>query len=86
MYLDIYAIVLALATLGGTTEIGSFLFLSHRPRWPRQVQSHVAVVGIIAINFANENIVSTLVGLSVSLVRAQTTYQCSQILDLDVSE
>jgi hypothetical protein len=27
--------VLALATLGGMTEIGSFLFLLHRPRWPR---------------------------------------------------
>ncbi len=30
---------LALATLGGTTEIGSFLFMTCRPRWPRQVSS-----------------------------------------------
>jgi hypothetical protein len=28
----------ALATLGDATQIGSFLFLSCRPRWPRQVQ------------------------------------------------
>ncbi len=27
--------VLALATLGGVTQIGSFLFVSHCPRWPR---------------------------------------------------
>jgi hypothetical protein len=31
--------VLALATLGGTTQIGLFLFMSHCPRWPRQVSS-----------------------------------------------
>jgi len=29
---------LALATLGGRTQIGPFLFMSYRPRWPRQVQ------------------------------------------------
>jgi hypothetical protein len=30
--------VLALATLGDAAQIGSFLFGSHWPRWPRQVQ------------------------------------------------
>jgi hypothetical protein len=29
---------IALATLGGTTQIGSFLFVLRHPRWPRQVQ------------------------------------------------
>jgi hypothetical protein len=32
-------LVLALATLGEATEIGSFLFMSCRQRWQRQVQS-----------------------------------------------
>ncbi len=32
------ATVLALATLGDTTQIGSFLFMSRRPRWPRKVR------------------------------------------------
>jgi hypothetical protein len=31
-------IVLALATLGGTTQIGSFLFLTRHPSQPRQIQ------------------------------------------------
>ncbi len=30
--------VLALATLDYATQIGSFLFVWHHPRWPRQVQ------------------------------------------------
>jgi hypothetical protein len=30
--------VLALATLGGMTQIGYFLFAWCRPRWPRQIQ------------------------------------------------
>ncbi len=30
--------LLALATLSDLTQIGSFLFMSCRPRWPRQVQ------------------------------------------------
>ncbi len=30
--------LLALTTLGDATEIGSFLFMSRCPRWPRQVQ------------------------------------------------
>jgi hypothetical protein len=38
-------IVLALATLGDTTQIGLFLFMSLRPKWPRQVLFHVAVAG-----------------------------------------
>jgi hypothetical protein len=56
--------VLALATLGGTTQKDHFYFLPHHPRWPRQVQSHVAidinvcvgVAGVIALNSANVNI------------------------------
>ena len=32
-------LVLALATLGEATEIGSFLFMSRRQRWQRQIQS-----------------------------------------------
>jgi hypothetical protein len=32
-------IVLALATLGDTIQIEMILSVSHRPRWPRQVQS-----------------------------------------------
>ena len=36
-------IVLALATLGNMTQIGLFIFMSLRPRWPRQVLFHVAV-------------------------------------------
>jgi hypothetical protein len=38
-------IVLALATLGDVTQIGLFLFMSLRPRWPRQVLFHVADAG-----------------------------------------
>jgi hypothetical protein len=30
--------VLRLATFGGVTQIGPFQFVSHHPRWPRQVQ------------------------------------------------
>jgi hypothetical protein len=32
-------LVLALATLGGATEVDMILSESHRPRWPRQEQS-----------------------------------------------
>ncbi len=35
--------VLALATLGGATQIGSFLFMSCHPRWPRQVSNDCRV-------------------------------------------
>jgi hypothetical protein len=38
-------IVLALATLGDVTQIGLFLFMSLRPRWPRQVLFHVPDAG-----------------------------------------
>ncbi len=38
-------IVLALATLGNVTQIGLFLFMSWRPRWPRQgSDSHVLLL------------------------------------------
>jgi hypothetical protein len=39
-------IALALAILGSATEIGSFLFLSCRSRWPKQVQSCVVIIEI----------------------------------------
>ncbi len=55
---SVYAIVLGLDTLGGTTEIGSFLFLSCRPRWPRQVRKAISyhnIAGIIVLNFTNVN-------------------------------
>ncbi len=32
-------IVLAMATLGDATQIGLFLFMSLRPKWPRQVNN-----------------------------------------------
>jgi hypothetical protein len=58
----VYAIVLALATLGGATEIGSFLFMLRLPRCPIEVSSDcrvslllVAVASIIALTFANGN-------------------------------
>ncbi len=39
-------IVLALATLGEATKIGSFLLMSRCPRWPRQVQSRHCCVSL----------------------------------------
>jgi hypothetical protein len=36
-------------------KIEMILSLSCHPRWPRQVQSHVTVADIIALNFANGN-------------------------------
>jgi hypothetical protein len=52
-------IILALATLGDMTQIGFFIFMLPCPRWPRQVQYSVAVIGIIAgiiaLTFANGN-------------------------------
>jgi hypothetical protein len=58
-----YETVLALATLGDTTtQMGLFLFILLRPRWPRQVSSdclvsllHVTVTNIIMLTFANWN-------------------------------
>ncbi len=47
--------VLALATLGGVTQIGSFLFVQCHPRWSKQVQLSVAVARVIALKFANGN-------------------------------
>jgi hypothetical protein len=43
-------LLLALATLGRATEIEMILSMSQRPRWPRQVQSCVAVTD----GFANK--------------------------------
>ncbi len=37
----------ALATLGDATQIWSFLFMSCRPRWPRQVQSRDCLVSLL---------------------------------------
>ncbi len=58
----LYAIELALAPLGGVTEIGSFLFMSHHPIWPRQLSSDchvsllsVTVTSVITLTFANGN-------------------------------
>jgi hypothetical protein len=47
--------LLALATLGDAIQIEMILFVLHCPGWPSQVQSHVAVAGIIALTFANLN-------------------------------
>jgi hypothetical protein len=43
---------LALATLGGATQGGSFQFVSNCPRWQSQVQSHVTVAGVMELHFA----------------------------------
>jgi len=45
--------VLALATLGGSTQVGSFLFILHHLLWPRQVESNVTVASTIELNFVN---------------------------------
>ncbi len=47
--------LLALATLGDAIQIEMILSVSRRPGWPSQVQSHVAVAGVIALTFANVN-------------------------------
>ncbi len=47
--------VLALATLGDATQIGSFLFYVAWPLVAKVSTLSVAVAGIIALNFANEN-------------------------------
>jgi hypothetical protein len=55
---DSHIIILALATLGDSTQIGSFLFMSCRPRWPRKVRKVCivcAISGIITLNFPNVN-------------------------------
>jgi hypothetical protein len=55
-------IVLAMATLADATQIGLFLFMSHHPRWPWQVEGWLALVAVIGIfvrnielNIANVN-------------------------------
>ncbi len=47
--------VLALATLGDATEIGSFLFYAVPSKVAKASILSVAVTGIIVLNFANEN-------------------------------
>jgi hypothetical protein len=50
--------MLALATLGNATQIGSFSYLSHHPRWSRKRQyclSSVAGTDSFKKNFANVN-------------------------------
>jgi hypothetical protein len=48
-------IVLALATLGDATQIGLFLFMLLRPRWPRQVSNDCHCHRHYPITFANVN-------------------------------
>jgi hypothetical protein len=40
---DGYTLALVLDTLGRVTDIEMILYMSHHPRWPRQVKSCVAV-------------------------------------------
>jgi hypothetical protein len=47
--------LLALATLGEGTQIGSFLFCAAPPKVAKASALSIAVAGIIALNFANEN-------------------------------
>jgi hypothetical protein len=47
--------VRALATLGEVTQIGSFLFYAAPPKVAKASTLSIAVAGIIALNFANEN-------------------------------
>ncbi len=48
--------VLALATLGDATQMGSFLFYAVPPKVVKESALSVAAAGIIVLNFANENI------------------------------
>jgi hypothetical protein len=48
MTCDINTLVLALATLGNAPEIEMILSMWNRPRWPREVQSCVAVADSLA--------------------------------------
>jgi len=45
----------ALATLGDMTQIGLFLFMSLRPRWPRQVSNDCRCRLCYHLMFANVN-------------------------------
>jgi hypothetical protein len=47
--------VLALATLGEATQIGSFPFNAPPPKVAKISTLSIAVAGIIALNFVNEN-------------------------------
>ncbi len=47
--------VLALATLGDATQIGSSLFYAEPPKAVKASALSVAATGIIVLNFANEN-------------------------------
>ncbi len=61
LYLDVYAIVLALATLGGATEIGSFPFLVVPPKVAKAstvmclVYGVHSIAGVMMLTFANGN-------------------------------
>jgi hypothetical protein len=48
-------IVLALATLGDATQIGLFLFMLLRPRWPKQVSNDCHCHRHYPVTFANVN-------------------------------
>jgi hypothetical protein len=56
---DRNTLILALATLGGATEIEMILSFLHHPRWPRQVQLHNCCVllspTVLLANFTNVN-------------------------------
>jgi hypothetical protein len=58
----------ALATLDGTAEIGSFLFVLRHPRWPRQVQWLVMTCNCRwrcpLKNFANGNLALNFVSFN----------------------
>ncbi len=47
--------LLALDTLDDATEIGSFLLMSHHPRWPRQICSDCRCCRHYRVTFANVN-------------------------------
>ncbi len=47
--------LLALATLDNMTEIRSFQFMSHRPRWPRQESSDCRCCQYYHVTLANVN-------------------------------
>ncbi len=48
-------IELALANLGDATQIGSFLFMSLHPRWPRQISSDCRCRRHYCMTFSNVN-------------------------------
>jgi hypothetical protein len=52
---DSDTLVLALATLGGTTNIEMILSVLHCPRWPRQVRQWHKIPDSFATNLTNVN-------------------------------